>query len=318
MSGRAEIHQQIGQRSSGARKPHDLGTPRSHPVLSLQQTLGNRTVMRLCSEGVIQPKLTVNEPDDPYEREAERVAARVVAQMRPSDDRRSGGADAAGAVQRQIPEEEEELLMPRRSDSVAVVQRQEWLEEEEYAQARRAGSTPTIQRQEWPEEEEIQARRVGQRPAIQRQEELPEEELFLRRAGPVSVLQRQEEEEEEEELLQPSRSSSGPLVAPGDVESQLDSARGGGQTLAPPVRAEMEQGFGYDFGAVHVHTGGDADRLARRLDAEAFTNGADIFFRGGLYDPATPRGDFLLAHELTHVIQQGAATVSTEPAESQV
>ncbi len=65
--------------------------------------------------------------------------------------------------------------------------------------------------------------------------------------------------------------------------------------------------MGADFGGVRVHTGAQADRLSRSVSAEAFTVGSDIFFRKGSYTPSAASGQRLLAHELTHVVQQGGS-----------
>jgi ribonuclease HI len=66
----------------------------------------------------------------------------------------------------------------------------------------------------------------------------------------------------------------------------------------------MDRAFGSDFSGVRVHTDDRADRLNRSLDARAFTTGKDVFFRQGEYQPGSPAGNKLLAHELTHVVQQ--------------
>lgn len=93
------------------------------------------------------------------------------------------------------------------------------------------------------------------------------------------------------------------------VEQQIQAARGGGKPLDEKVRRPMERGFGTDFSGVRVHTGGQADRLNRSLNARAFTTGKDIFFKRGEYNPGSSGGQKLLAHELTHTVQQGAAGV---------
>jgi hypothetical protein len=90
------------------------------------------------------------------------------------------------------------------------------------------------------------------------------------------------------------------------VESGIKQARGGGQPLPEGVRASMEQNFGADFSGVRVHADGQADTLNQALQARAFTTGPDIFFRRGEYRPASAEGQGLLAHELSHVVQQGA------------
>ncbi|MFC1960167.1 DUF4157 domain-containing protein [Chloroflexota bacterium] len=157
-------------------------------------------------------------------------------------------------------------------------------------------------------EEEMQLSR------IQRDEE---DELMMSR------IQRDEEDElmmsriqrdpEEEELMM-SRIQRGSLdddymgntdVSSG-VESQINNARGGGQSIPDTVRGPMEQAFGADFGGVRVHSNAQSDGLNREVQANAFTTGSDIFFKQGAYSPGSQGGKELLAHELTHTIQQGA------------
>jgi len=92
-----------------------------------------------------------------------------------------------------------------------------------------------------------------------------------------------------------------------DVEQAIQGARGGGRALDGEVRGRMETAFGTDFSGVRVHTGATADQLNRQLAARAFTTGDDIFFRAGEYRPGSSGGRELLAHELTHVVQQQGA-----------
>lgn len=82
-------------------------------------------------------------------------------------------------------------------------------------------------------------------------------------------------------------------------------------TLDPGTRAFMESRFGYDFSAVRVHSGTAAGQSARDVNARAYTAGHDIVFGAGRFAPGTPDGRRLIAHELTHVVQQsGAVTAS--------
>jgi Domain of unknown function (DUF4157) len=94
-----------------------------------------------------------------------------------------------------------------------------------------------------------------------------------------------------------------------DVEHAIQQERGGGQGLDHGVRRQMEPSFGANFGGVRVHTDHQADSLSRDLSARAFTTGQDIFFRQGAYQPASSGGRELIAHELTHVVQQGGDQV---------
>ena len=88
---------------------------------------------------------------------------------------------------------------------------------------------------------------------------------------------------------------------------------GGGQPLDEHTRTDMEASFGQDFGGVRVHTGPTASRSAESVQANAYTVGNDIVFRGGGYQPETPSGRHLLAHELTHVVQQRSGPVDGTP-----
>ena len=92
-------------------------------------------------------------------------------------------------------------------------------------------------------------------------------------------------------------------------EAQLQGAKSGGQPLSPSVREPMERAFGAGFGDVRVHTGAKADSLARSIQAKAFTTGQDVFFRQGAYEPGSRGGQELVAHELTHVVQQNGVTM---------
>jgi hypothetical protein len=106
------------------------------------------------------------------------------------------------------------------------------------------------------------------------------------------------------------QSASGGMSVPASIESAIQSARGGGQALPENTRAAMEGAIGADFGGVRVHTGGQSDTLNEALSARAFTTGQDIFFRQGEYAPQSGEGQKLLAHELTHVVQQEAISNS--------
>jgi hypothetical protein len=84
---------------------------------------------------------------------------------------------------------------------------------------------------------------------------------------------------------------------------------GGGSPLDEETRADMESRLGHDFSDVRVHTGGAADESARSVNAQAYTAGSDIVFASGRYDPTSDSGKHMLAHELTHVVQQRTGPV---------
>lgn len=131
--------------------------------------------------------------------------------------------------------------------------------------------------------------------------------------GVADRIRRIQRHEKEEGNLQasPQHGLKGGEVDEG-VATAIEDTKGGGRSLPDQVRASMERGFGADFSAVRVHTGGQADALNHSLNAKAFTTGRDIFFAKGQYNPQSRSGQELIAHELTHTVQQGAVQTSSD------
>jgi Domain of unknown function (DUF4157) len=96
-------------------------------------------------------------------------------------------------------------------------------------------------------------------------------------------------------------------IANSDLESQLNQTKGGGNSLPENIRNFVEPRMGFSFENVKVHTDSTAVQMNRDLNAQAFTHGSDIYFGAGTYDPSSDAGRELLAHELTHVVQQTGA-----------
>lgn len=95
-----------------------------------------------------------------------------------------------------------------------------------------------------------------------------------------------------------------------DTARILRSSRSGGKPLPDPARSKMEGAFGADFAAVRVHSGSVSTELNDRIQAKAFTTGSDIYFRDAVPDASSRGGQELLAHELTHVVQQNGAGIA--------
>lgn len=93
-----------------------------------------------------------------------------------------------------------------------------------------------------------------------------------------------------------------------NVSSSINAMRGKGQALPDQTKQTMEQGIGHDFSNVRVHTGSKSEELNNEIGAKAFTVGNDIHFNANEYNPGTRSGDELIAHELTHTVQQGGST----------
>jgi hypothetical protein len=100
-------------------------------------------------------------------------------------------------------------------------------------------------------------------------------------------------------------------AAPAHDASAVRSQLGSGHSLDSRVQSQMSGAFGRDFSTVRVHTDSSAAKLSSNLNARAFTIGHDVAFASGEYQPGTPIGDALIAHELAHVVQQGAASYNS-------
>ncbi|HEX3035145.1 MAG TPA: DUF4157 domain-containing protein [Thermodesulfobacteriota bacterium] len=217
-------------------------------IFFLQRTVGNQSVERLLKSGVIRAKLTIGQPGDIYEQEADKVAEQVMRMPEPNVSNKEvvSGQTQLPYIQRVCTECEEEL-----------------------------------QRQPIDEEEK-------------------EEVLHMQ---PV---------EEEGEVLQTKKASDQSFEITSELESGIYGNRGKGQPLRESSRSFFEPRFGYDFSHVRVHTGSESDSLSRSLNARAFTTGRDIFFREGEYNPGSSDSRELLAHELTHVVQQTGRNTSLQ------
>jgi hypothetical protein len=106
------------------------------------------------------------------------------------------------------------------------------------------------------------------------------------------------------------RSADGAFELDDATAGRINQARGGGQPLDTAVQKQMGAAMGHDFSGVNVHTGSESNELNRDLSARAFTSGQDVFFRQGDYDPGSDSGRELIAHELTHVVQQSTGAVT--------
>lgn len=207
---------------------------------------------------VLQRKLTIGQPNDPYEQEADRVADQVMRMLEPTASPQAiEPLTGSLGIQRVCSECQEQ----QRSDQ-----------------------------EEQPEQSVLQMKlsETSTRSQAQRQLKLSDE------------TQEQEHIQAKEQLGQPSTGLS-------SLEPRLIESKGGGQPLSQKVRGLMEPRFGYDFSHVRIHTDSEAARLSQTLGAQAFTHGLDIYFNAGKFAPDSRSGQQLLAHELTHTIQQEAS-----------
>jgi hypothetical protein len=272
-----------------------------HPLLQLQRQIGNQAVSRL-----IQAKLKVGKPNDTYEQEADRVADTVMRMPNP-------------LVQRQTEEEDKAQAKPLEGAIAPFVQRQAEENKEETAQTKPLAIeiTPWVQRQAAEEKKEEPVQMLQRQPAEEKKEEpvqmLQRQPAEEKKEEPVQMLQRQATEDKKEEPVQAKEGIDGTTDVTPELENRIQTMRGGGQSLSESSLAFFEPRFGYNFRNVRVHTDSQASEISLKLNAQAFTIGQDIFFSAGHYEPNTSKGQWLLAHELTHTVQQQPQPLSTAP-----
>ena len=220
----------------------------------------------------VQPKLQVNQPGDMYEKQADAMAEKVVNSGRPAQG--VATSPAPKSAQRQGNEEIQKASKPDE------VQKMAQPEEEK-----------PVQKMDKPDE--------PQRKEQEEEKRKPEEE---------QAVQKKEEEikrQPEEEKVQAKPSANGGGTAPAGFAANLNHSKGQGSGLNKSTLHEMSSAFGQDFSGVRIHTDSQAEQLSEQISAQAFTYGNDIYFNQGKYNPDSQEGKRLLAHELTHVVQQG-------------
>lgn len=122
----------------------------------------------------------------------------------------------------------------------------------------------------------------------------------------IQKMKSPEKEEEEKKKVTPvqTKPAENAGTASPQVSSKIENSSGKGNSLPPKTQQEMGSRFGVDFSNVNIHNDNDAVSMNEELQAQAFTHGNDIYFNRGKYNPENADGKFLLAHELTHVLQQ--------------
>ncbi len=206
----------------------------------------------------IQPKLTVGAPDDPYEKEADSVADKVMRMPEKSFIHKKCAACEEEKVQRKVEEDKTLAQAKFQTNSSFIQLKYAACEKEEKDKVHRkllSGSfTPFIQKK-----------------------------------------------------------SNGESVASDSLASSIQNSKGSGSSMDGGTQSFMENRFGRDFSNVKIHTGSQSVQMNKELNAQAFTTGSDIYFNNGKYQPQSESGKQLLAHELTHVVQQGGSSIQTKP-----
>ena len=254
-------------------------TPVGKPGGGLQPSVEHSVqVKNVLGRQQVQTKLTIGAADDRFEREADQVADQVM--RMPEGDvpaMTAGGAAGQSKVQRVCASCEQEFEDARLENRLV-------------------------------EPDNLCPKCRGPGGIVQGKFSdgglADEREQLNKRMGP-----RGEDLEELQKASRLQRKEKAPSGGGGDSlswanEHAISRLQGRGRPLPQSARSFMEQRFGNDFGDVRVHDDAESARLNSELSAQAFTLGNDIFFNPKHYDPATPGGRHLLAHELAHTIQQ--------------
>ena len=123
----------------------------------------------------------------------------------------------------------------------------------------------------------------------------------------TNEISREADEDEDKETVSQKSQSGNTLQVTPEIQNSINSMKGSGQPLPASTRAFFEPRFNRDFSNVRLHTDNRAAETAKSINARAFTIGRNIAFGAGQYSPETSSGKRLLAHELTHTVQQSGA-----------
>lgn len=271
--------------------------------------------------GAIQPKLEVGAPNDKFEVEADQMADKVMRMPAPEAklQRTVSNLDLSVESAKGIPS------INKKVSSTGAIQKkcsdcetEEKNEEQQIIQKKDSGLTPAGDLPIQPkviskDDTSTNLRRhinsdygIG----IQRKGDgnvKPLSQKITRLSGGDNIRRK------EDEFLQKKGNENlgrGPPM--GDFSSNLQQSKQGGASMDNGTQSFMNSRFGADFSGVKIHTGGQATEMSNSINAKAFTHQNHVYFNKGQYQPDTHAGKTLLAHELTHTIQQGSVSTGVQ------
>lgn len=239
--------------------PQPVQSPEVKPIfLKEQRKSDNEQKEKISKKSIIQAKLTVGAPDDPYEKEADTVADKVMRMPLENFVQRKCAACEDEKIQRTV-EEDKTLAQAKFQNTSSFIQ---------------------MKCSSCEKEEE----KISRKPLI---------------SSITPFIQKR---------------SEGESTISDSLSSSIQNSKGGGSSMDAGTQSFMENRFGNDFSSVKIHTGNQAVQMSKDVNAQAFTTGKDIYFNEGKYQPGSDSGKHLLAHELTHTIQQsGDNSIQRKP-----
>lgn len=276
------------------------------------------TSIQTKEDAFFQPKLSVGEPGDQYEKEADAVASKVV-NKQPAQGTAVQRKEIS-AVQAMPEKKEEEKkvqkkgMNDKKEEEKPVQKKDDKGKEEEKLQKKAAPDKKeeekVVQKKGDKGKEEEKLQKKGAPEKKEEEKMVQKKEEPEKKPAADEVLKEEKEEGKKggaPSLMAKENNSGGAREGSDQLAQQLKDQRGDGAPLSREVRNEMSESIGADFSNVRIHTGEKAATLSNELGAQAFTHGNDVYFNSGKYDTDSSAGKHLLAHELTHVVQQGAA-----------
>lgn len=245
----------------------------------------------------VQKKLTTGTVGDKYEVEADNVADKVV------NKRKTGGLLQSRS--------EEAVQQKPISETISTVQKQDLAQEQPQQKKGEKEEDKKVQKKS-DKEEDKKVQKKGEKEEdkkvqkksdkeedkkVQKKGEKEEDKKVQKKCADCEAEEKKEEKPVQAKLNESNSVNEG-------VEDDLNSSKGSGNGMDKNTKQEMESGFGADFSNVNIHTDSKAVQMSEELGAQAFTNGNDVYFNKGKYNPNSKEGKHLLAHELTHTIQQ--------------
>lgn len=269
-----------------------------------------------------QTQLKTGEKGDKYEKEADdaagKVANKVPASPEPVFQKQDISAVQTSSmkeneekpIQKQVEEEQKPVQKAEKKEEDRPVQKAEKKEEEKPIQkAEKKEEDKLVQKAEKKEEDKpVQKaeKKEEERPvqkAEKKEEDKPVQKAEAEENNDVQTKHEEEEKNEHPPIMHKKKEGNGSDKG-SDISERIKKTKGKGQPMSEKTARQMEQAFGADFQNVNIHTDEQSASLNKDLHSIAFTNGSDIYFAEGQYNPDSSSGKTLLAHELTHVIQQ--------------
>jgi hypothetical protein len=274
-----------------------------------------RSASQSFTEG-IQTRLKVGKPNDKFEQEADRVAEKITVTHTGTTHI---GYAADQPVQRQFlrrQEEKKEAVQKQFKQRQGQQEEDKLQKQEEKKEPVQASYLQTQAEEKKPpqaksEEEEPQAKFIQfqdekkEEPTQAKEKEEPAQPQLIQQYAENKGAGQNTPAGVDSFFRKASEGKKENTKNDFDFEGLLEKTKAGGISLDHNTLEYMNSKMGHNFSSVRIHTGPDAERLAKHMHAQAFTVGNHIFFNAGKFQPDTEAGIKLLAHELTHVIQQG-------------